>query len=181
MKSWPKLTESEQREWKSSLGKLKGFDFRPKESLCRNITSQAPLAVEQERTEAHKTFTEMFPGLPDIGYLCGYFANPTDREWKKAIAHCAVEACRGGYILFALAPDLAAAEAGALMVAAYRDYLKLYPPANRRQRARPQDWLALISAFEDDVARGPKTNPQIFAQYRRVLDGIRFAQARPRV
>jgi hypothetical protein len=49
LKSWLKLTASEQREWKTAIGKMKSFDFRPIESISINITRQANLQISQQR------------------------------------------------------------------------------------------------------------------------------------
>lgn len=174
LKSWPKLTNSERGKWKSSLGKLKGFDLRAKESLCRNITRLAHLAIYSQRGEANKAFVKSSPILKGLAWF-QFFTDPTDREWDEAIAQHAAEARRKGYILLGVAPDLPAGKAGAILAAEYRKHLRTYPPLQTRGRARWEDWLPLIAAFEDAERSQHKGRNQIFARYRRAVDGIRFA------
>ena len=171
MRSWPKLTASERTEWKSNLGKLKGFDFRLKESLCRNITALARLAIEQKRAGADEARWQSGP--PWFPYYPP--AQPTDREWEEAIAQYAVAVHRQGYILLGVALDLAAGNAGAILAAAYRNHLRMYPRPKPRERARCKDWLPIIAEFEEDESRGPKAKAQVFARYRRALDAVSFA------
>jgi len=177
MKSWPKLTDSERSNWKASLGKLKGFDFRPKDSLCTNLTSLTRLAIVQQREEAHKAaFGDNVPPLG--GYGCSHFSeriDPTDREWEEAIAQYAIKVHRQGYILLGVAPDLATDKAGAIMAAQYRIPLRIYHRAKPGERARLADWLLLIEAFENaELQQGGSKSSQVFARYRRALDGIHF-------
>jgi hypothetical protein len=100
---------------------------------------------------------------------------PTADEWESAIAQCAIEAHRQGYVLLAVAPDLAVDDAESVMAKKYREHLDLYPPLHPHQRARWVDWLPLISAFEDaELQQGGAKSSQIFARYRRALDGVHF-------
>jgi len=153
---------------------MKGFDFRPPESLCRNITSLARLAINQQREEAHKALADCIPELSGLNWL-GLLADPTDREWEEAVAQYAVEVHRQGYILLGVAPDLAAEKAGAIMAAEYRNHLRMYPRPKPLERARCESWLAIISEFEEDQASSAKAKAQVFARYRRALDAVSFA------
>jgi hypothetical protein len=168
MKSWPKLTASERRNWKSSIGMMKGFDFRPIESLSIDITRQADLTIGQQRN-AQIVLAKNIKGY--CGFW-GLYAEPTDREWEAAISQCAVEAHRQGYVLIAVMPNLATGKAGTAIVKQYREHHRLYPHPQPAQRARWQDWLTIISVFEKMISG--KWDSQIFARYRRVLDDIRF-------
>jgi hypothetical protein len=100
---------------------------------------------------------------------------PTAAEWESAIVQCAIEAHRQGYVLLAVAPDLAVDKAESLMAKKYREHLKLYPPLHPHQRARWESWLPIIAEFEDDEASGAKAKSQVFARYRRALNAIHFA------
>jgi hypothetical protein len=170
MKSWLRLTKSEQDNWKSSLHKMKGLDFRPKEFLCRSITEAARSTITQHRAEADKARAESGPPW----FACYPPRQPADHEWKTAIAQCAVEAHRQGYLLLAVSPDMAADKAQSVMAKSYREHLKLYPSTGRLQRERSEDWLTLISEFEKVEAKGQKDTRQAFVRYRRALDGILF-------
>jgi hypothetical protein len=100
---------------------------------------------------------------------------PDTKTIEAAIARRAVEAHRNGYVLLAVAPDLAAGKAKSLMLGEYHEHLKSYHPAKTARRVRWQDWLPLISSFEDaELQQGGAKSSQVFARYRRVVDGIRF-------
>jgi hypothetical protein len=175
MRSWVKLKKSERREWKSNIGKLKGLDLRPQESLCRNLTRLARLAIVQQRADEERIWMENLSGpYCGLGWLPG-LKSPTDREWEAAIAQCAIEAYRQGYVLLAVAPDMAAHKAHIVLLKEFQEHLKLYPAAKAFQRSRSQDWLPLISKFEDAEARRDKQREQLFVRYRRVVDAIQFA------
>jgi len=173
MRSWVNLKKSEQSAWKSNMGKVKGLDLRPQESLCRNVTRLAHLAINQQKENALNASAEAAPELSGLGWL-SLFTNPTAREWEAAIAQCAIEAQRQGYVLLAVAPDMAAHKAQSVLLKVYQEQLKLYPAAQALQRARWQDWLPLISSFENAEARGDKQREQAFVRYRRVVDAIHF-------
>ena len=171
MRSWLKLTASERRNWKASISRMKGFDFRQIESLSIDITRQAHLKISQQRDEQF-TLTKNITW--DCGF-CGFwrsYAKPTDNEWEAAISQCAVEAHRQGYVLIAVTPNLTTAKAGTAMVKQYSEHHRLYPYPQPTQRARTLDWLSIISAFENMTSG--KWDSQIFVRYRRALDGIRF-------
>jgi hypothetical protein len=176
MKSWPTLTTSEQEEWKSSVGMMKGLDFRKKDDLCISVTKSAHLTITQQRHVRHQevlqTAPENLKGLYDVIGSIGLFVNPnpTDREMEAAVAQQAIEAYHRGYLLLAVAPDLSSDKATVLMQKIYGDTKRKY--ANPKQRARSENWLPLISEFED-VPDSPKSDA--FNRYRRVLDGIHFA------
>jgi hypothetical protein len=153
---------------------MKGFDARPPETLCRNITRLARSAIKQQREEAHNAFAGCVPELSGLNWL-SLLADPTDREWEEAVAQYAVEVHRQGYILLGVAPDLAAGNAGAILAAAYRNHLRMYPRPKPRERARCEDWLPIIAEFEEDEASDSKAKAQVFARYRRALDAVSFA------
>lgn len=169
MKSWVRLTKKEQSQWKSAVGQLKGLDFRPKESLCVDVTRLAHLAILHSRA-SDRSGTE----LTGFGW-CGIFSEATDGEWETAIARQAVEAYRKGYVILGVAPDLKRDKAESVILKTYREHSKLYTSSHPGKRARWQDWLPLISEFENDEIRHKKAKSQVFNRYRRLLDSIHFA------
>jgi len=99
---------------------------------------------------------------------------PTAGEWEAAIAEAAIEAHRRGYVLLGVVPDLTDNQAEFVMLNKYQESRRLFPSAKPMQRARWQDWLPLISEFEDaELLRGG-AKAQIFVRYRRALEQIRF-------
>jgi hypothetical protein len=174
MKSWPKLTKTERTNWKSSVGKLKGFDFRPGDSICISVTKLADSALWRQRRIAQLTSERLDAPLGFLRWLDTCVNPPTASEWESAIAQCAVEAYRKGCVLLAVAPDLAPDKAASVMMKAYREHLRLYPPAKPAQRAYPKKWLRLIAEFEDDETSLNKAKSPVFNRYRRVLDGLSF-------
>ena len=169
LKSWPKLTASERQAWKTGIGRMKSFDFRPCESISINITRQADLRISQ------KWHDDFFHAQSTNGY-CGLhsYGSPTDQEWKDAILQCAAEAHRQGYVLIAIEPNLTPDKAAAAMLKQYREHDRAYLSPKPKQRARRDQWMYIISDFEEMVMESGKWNAQIFARYRRVVDGIQF-------
>ena len=186
LKSWAQLDYTDRKNWVSSVGYLKGLDFRCEEWQCRSITEWAQWRIIDERKDALRK-----NGLTkDTTYIKNAddweMANkknlkalhnemsvnpPTVKEWEAAIARRAVEAYRQGYLLLAVVPDLQSDKAASLMQKVYGSTKGKF--ANHpMQRARRENWLPLISEFED-VPASPKSDA--FNRYRRVLDGIRFA------
>jgi len=97
---------------------------------------------------------------------------PTAEEWEAAIGNRAVEAYRQGNTLLAVAPDLKADKAASMMKKVYD--LTERRKASPKQKARWQDWLPLISQFEESVTKRQKDTSQVFIRYRRAVDGICF-------
>lgn len=174
LNSWAKLDWTERRNWESCVGILKGLDFRGEDSQCRCIRVFAHWKIIDQRKKlldgTGKTFDEMSKLVrQDIAKN-----PPTLAEWEAAIAQRAVEAHREGYVLLAVAPDLAASKVASVLAKKYREHFLFYPPPKPSQRAKWQDWLPLISAFEDAEAMPGGAKSQVFAHYRRALDRIRF-------
>jgi hypothetical protein len=201
--SWPKVNKYDQTIWMLSSHGLKGLDFRKKawnarfmklmaiQSLldkriavdqpCHCINSLARLNILDQRMAKSEHKAKSFAEQVVLARKDFATNQPTSEEWEAAVSHCAVAAYRKGFVLLAVAPDLAADQAESVMSHNYREHLRLYPPAKPKQRARWEDWLCLISTFEDAEATGQKDTSQIFIRYRRALDGISFAGACPRV
>lgn len=178
MKSWPSLTDSERAEWKSSIRKARGLDLRPEESVCRNLTSLAYSTVPQRRVDAAMAAAERLP--PELVGMAalGLYGDPTAAEREAAIADAAVEAYRQGYLLLAVAPDLAPDKFQSAVSENYREHLRLNPQPKPGHHPKWHVWLKRISEFEDDEKYHGGAKSQIFARYRRVVDGIRFAYGR---
>lgn len=165
MTSWPKLEKFQQDDWKSSIGKMKGLDLRQMNSLCFNVTELARSAVYQTRENDRKLFN--YPHVGD-------YSEPTDQEWETAIAQQAIAAHRQGHLLLSVVPDLAADKVASLTAKIYYDHQRHFPPTKQKHRARSQDWLDIISKFEDAENRKDKDMSQLFIRYRRVMDAISF-------
>jgi hypothetical protein len=169
MKSWPKLTEKEKEDWELNIGKVKGFDLRPAKSLCVNVTESAHLAVWQ----AHDKAAEYLSGTKYPG--CGLGWYPRDNEYELAVAEQAIEAYRNGFVILVVAPGLKPKKAKEAVAKLYGEHLKLNPSGSRGHRARYSQWLPLISEFEDAETSAHKAKSQLFAHYRRLIEGIQFA------
>jgi hypothetical protein len=154
MKSWANLTSHEQDSWKFHAGKMKGLDLRWDFHKCESVSSHEAL-------------------LDVVGKLRG--TNPLTASQREAdIAQWAVEAHRQGKVLLVVAPDLTPEKAASVMVKTYQEHLRHCAPAKPTPRARWQDWLLLIETFENDENSPGKAKSQVFARYRRALDGLSF-------
>ncbi|MSU62303.1 MAG: hypothetical protein EXS31_07890 [Pedosphaera sp.] len=174
LKSWAMLNYIERENWKCSIGFLKGLDFRWEELLCRSINELADSKIRDLRGIALGDKTKGKRPGEEIGEIINadLAANPpTADEWDAAIASQAVQAYRQGYLLMAVASDLEVDRAVSLMDKVYRRTRRRY--ASPKQRARWEDWLPLISSFEDSQMN-QGAYAQEFAHYRRALDSIRF-------
>jgi|GEM_PF-4676609 len=143
LKPWSKLSSHDKKFWKESVWRLKGLDYRPAIEQCNSLTT----------TALHRA--SVTPLTPE--------------QIEKDIISSALLAHRHGHVLIAVAPDLAMDDANRLLMCAYQDYQKLNPPP--KPRARHENWLPLISEF-DDAKANPKS--ELFVRYRRVSDGIHF-------
>ena len=97
---------------------------------------------------------------------------PLMRDMEATIKAAAVKAFRNGYLLMAVAPDIATDNAESLMAKEFRQYR-----ANKgisKPRARWVDWLQLISDFEDSECRLGGAKSELFTRYRRIMDDIKF-------
>jgi hypothetical protein len=176
LKSWPRLDGGNREFWLDSAGKIKGLDCRADTMRCQNINMQAhgeligKRAYRLNKIKRHKGLTRAeFDELVSKNMI----RNPFDSdEWNAAITRYAVAAHREGHLLFSVAPDLTLEEAKILFEREYGLHLKLTPAV--KQRARWEDWLPLIAAFENEEAQPGGKKSQAFTRYRRALDGIRF-------
>jgi len=170
LKSWPELTPDNQEFWIATAGKMKGLDCRADVEKCWSISGGAFMEVFLPRAAKLKRNATSFEDLVALA-IKQWMTNPPPPEvMEAAIARCAVQAYRRGFLLIAAAPDLNADEAAALLAERWR---KSQPLAKRtpNQRQRSANWLPLITEFETDAAK-PKA--QTFVRYRRAVDGIRF-------
>jgi len=98
-------------------------------------------------------------------------------EIETLIARNAVDAWRSGALLFSVLPDLTHERAAELLTSAYRkeqEHFGLAP-----QRARTNDWLPAIAAFESAENTHGGAKAKIFTTYRRVMEGIEFERRKP--
>ena len=193
LKSWPKLSWSNQEFWEMSAKKMKGLDCRHDIERCNSISGMALSAILRKRAITLKLGKGFFqfrvgagrnnnsvkPVYPKafaksfVSLAKHTQQNPiTPAEMEAAIAQEAVAAHREGHLLISVAPDLTLDEAKTLLALEYRKHLKSIPAG--KQRARWQDWLPLIAAFENEEARPGGKKSQAFVKYRRAVDGIRF-------
>ena len=176
LNSWPKLHWSDQEYWLDTAGKIKGLDCRPDIGQCQNINAQAggeligKRRFRLNRKGRHKRLTrEEFDALVSKDIIKNPFGAD---EWNAAITRHAIEELHKGHLLFSVAPDLTLAEAKNLFEREYGLHRKL--TLEGKQRARWENWLPLIAAFENEEAQpGGKKSPA-FIRYRRTLDGVRF-------
>ena len=174
-KSWATLDYDERKNWESCVGCLKGLDFRAQDMQCRCIRVLAHWKIQDKRADALRDKAKTFENLSKLVRADLAKKLLTADEWEAAIAERAVEAYRQGYVLLAVAFDLAADKAKSVMALKYSEHLELYPPLHRNQRARWESWLPIIAEFEEDQASGAKAKAQVFARYRRALDAVSFA------
>jgi hypothetical protein len=171
--SWPKLGSLMQKAWRICAGNLKGVDCRRDFEKCFSIESEALNRIKLKRTFTtkeyrEKTIAQISPFVEgDMGKH-----PPSTIEMEAEVKQQAVAAYRNGYLLIAVAPDLAVENAESLMVQEYHQHRtekRIVKP-----RARCESWLPIISEFEDAEASGHKAKSQLFTRYRRILDGIDF-------
>jgi hypothetical protein len=67
MRSWPKLTASEQQSWKSSLGIMKGLDRRSEKALCVNVTELARASIGQQREKTLTAYADTMKAQSGFG------------------------------------------------------------------------------------------------------------------
>jgi len=177
LKIWPKLTPDERELWLDEAGNMKGVDCRDEVEQCYSIILLALGRIQVRRAIALKRKAKT-KGMTNEEF--GQFLaqdlikNPPPTEAvEAAIARRAVDAYRKGDWLLAVAPDLPAEKAASLLRQNYRDHSALnWAP---KQRARCENWLPLISAFEDAETADPRgAKSHLFIPYRRAVDGIRF-------
>ncbi len=95
-------------------------------------------------------------------------------EMEAAVAHAAVEKHKEGHLLFSVAPDLSLEEATVFLEREYSQHLQRNPAIKQRAGFH-KNWLPLIAEFENDETSSNKVKCQVFARYRRAVDGIQFA------
>ena len=144
MKPWTQLAEGKRAEWKLCIGKLKGFDFRQEGPLCRNLTRLAHSIIYQHREEARKKLAASLPPAISGTSEFGLYSPLADSEWRESVAQAAVQAHREGYVLLAVAPDLAPDKLQSAVSEKYREHLSLHPrlETSQTQRACPLAGLA---------------------------------------
>jgi hypothetical protein len=176
LKSWAQLDYTDRNNWLFSAGHMKGLDFRQQELQCRSITQLADWKIRDKREIALGDKVKGLKRGLEIGRVINadLAAHPrTAEEWQAAISETAVELQRQGYLLLAFAPDLTVDKTTSLAAKAYREDRRMYSK-KAQPRARVENWLPLISAFEDAESRTGGAKSQVFTRYRRAVDGLRF-------
>ncbi|HXR05585.1 MAG TPA: hypothetical protein VN836_12845, partial [Verrucomicrobiae bacterium] len=79
---------------------------------------------------------------------------------------------RRGCILIAVGPDLAEDKAQDLFVQKYHEH-RIFD-GEGKQRARPGDWLKLISDFENAATSSGGVNSKGFNPYKQAVDSLHF-------
>ena len=101
----------------------------------------------------------------------------TDAGEQTRLLHVRAAHRRGEILLNVVRDlDLATEKAASLLLNTYRMCRRSQPASAARHRARNVDWLNVISDFEDAEIKSEKTNSQLFARYRRIIDGVRFVE-----
>ena len=175
LKSWAMLDWTTRRNWETTVGHLKGLDFRWEELQCRSINVLADWKIRDQREDALGDKVKGKRRGAEVGAIINadLATNPpTPEEWEAAIGYRSIEAYRQGYLLLAVAPDLQMDKAVSLMKRVYGSTRRRY--ASPKQRARWENWLPLITSFED-AELSHKAYAQEFARYRRALDSLHFA------
>jgi hypothetical protein len=144
---------------------------------CRSITLLADWKIRDQREDKLGDKVKGVKRGQEIGRIINadLAANPpTIEEWNDAIAYRAVEAYRQGFVLLAVAPDLARGKLETIVSKTYHEDLRRYHTTDAKPRARWQNWLPLISEFEDAETLRGGAKSQVFAHYHRAVDEICF-------
>ncbi len=173
LESWSKFGSLKQRAWQICVGNLKGVDCRDDSKKCFSIGDAASLAIEIKRAFTTKKYQK--EKLQTVSRLIeeDMIKHPPSIIEKEAeIKRAALAAYRCGYLLIAVAPDIATDNAESLMAKEFTKYRK--ENQIHKLRARWENWLPLISNFEDAETSRKKVKSQLFNRYRRMVDGIIF-------
>ena len=195
LKSWPALNWRYKDFWEASVGKIKGVDCRDDSSRCTSVPSlvlteillQRAVAmkparnalqfrVSNSRTGGGTVVESVYPDAQENfnrRLVKDLKNNPiSKKEIESGIAKRAIDAHREGKFLFAIVPDLTYAESSDLLSKRYAEEQKIH--RHQKQRARWNDWLPLIKAFENEELSTRRMKSSVFTKYRRILDSISF-------
>jgi hypothetical protein len=150
LKPWPKLSAGEKNLWKTFAGALKGVDCRNDEEKCFSVNWQGDCDPLRQVMRMKSGETPLPPHALDGG-----------------IGERAIAAYHQGYVLIAVAPDLAQEEAKRLLA-----------EGAGKNRARHGNWLDLIAEFEQDAATKYRAKAEVFKRYRRAVEGVDFNAGR---
>ena len=173
LQSWPKLGLPLQEIWGMVAGNIKGVDCRDDSRKCFSIESESYGRIKFKRaftTKKYQTKTVKEASCLIEGDIVK--RPPSTLEIETEIKREAVAAYRNGYLLIAVATDLTADNAESLMAKEYSQHRK--ESWEHKQRARWENWLPLISEFEDAVISKHGVKSKLFTRYRRIIDGINF-------
>jgi len=173
LKSWPRLGSLKQLCWKKVAGHIKGVDCRDDTIKCFSIETEAYGYLKNRRVFATKKYRNITVEKVDFLVEEDMIENPPlMRNMEAKIKEAAVKAFRNGYLLIAVAPDIATDNAESLMAKEFRQYRAI--KGISKPRARWVDWLQLISDFEDSECRLGGAKSELFTRYRRIMDDIEF-------
>jgi len=174
LKSWENLSPQDRDFWEDTVGSIKGLDCRSDLERCATINNDVltdiliGIASKLKRKHKGKT-TAAFNKLVAHEFLQ---CECPDDKFEAAFSNYAISALRNDYILIAIARDLKTEVAASLLEQRYRQHQAMHQVP--KQRARFENWLPLISEFEDDQIGHRKAKSQVFVRYRRALDSIHF-------
>ena len=172
MKSWPKLSAPEQETWRFMAGSIKGVDARTDSERCRSVEDEAVGNIQMKRAFTDKKYKKM--RTEKVSRLVGEDMRrspPLRKEIEAEIKREALFAYRQGDLLIAVAPDLASSDAERLMLKIWNQQRTEH--GIHKQRARWQEWLSLITRFENEVTSSSAYPPSI-TLYRRIFVGLPF-------
>lgn len=174
LKTWEKLSGREKEWWEDVAGNIKGLECRSDLERCTCLNNEAITDIIIRRGAKLKrgkkaTSNEEFHRSLGLEFVKH---RPGNDEIEAAIKEYSLHALRNDFLLIAIAPDLTIEDAAALLEKQYREYRKLWRVPN--QRARDENWLPIISEFENDEINHQKVKSQVFARYRRTMDLVSF-------
>lgn len=146
LKSWVNLPWFCRNYWMASAGNLKGVDERSSDDRCFPITLKTLAHLNEKST--------------------------TD-ELEKEIVINALRMHRQGHLVFSFAPDLKTDTAVEMFKYQYV-ILKKFLTKKGLQRERHENWLPIISEFEENTDNSIRVKKHQFTKYKRAVDGIRF-------
>lgn len=169
LKSWPKLSRSQQQEWREALVDLPpqhGFDPRPVYSVTQQSVDIQSGAPAQAVIAEDKKLEKLSRRKPQVRQIL----EQAKRIREVTIARMAVEHHQTGRILIAVNPDISDIDD---VMTAVKACIKHHQHKVRHGTERRHAWLQAISDFENDVlCTGAKQilDAMIFTRYRRILN-----------
>ena len=180
LKCWVELPYFSRDYWMAVAGNLKGLDNRDTYDCCYPITLKALVRLLNKRDDE---LADMAKQLRDKDMtkrgISSLFEKEkpsyvfTADEKENAVISEALQQHRKGHFLFSFAPDLKNDTAGKMLE---YEYAVLKKALNRvgLQRAVHENWLPIISGFEETIASSEVIKRHQFTKYKRVMDSVQF-------